>query len=951
MSDIFLKIVNMSISAGWIVLAVLLLRLLLTKAPKWINCILWGIVGLRLIMPFSLESVFSLIPSTETISKAPESPRPYFESGITIVDNQVNDYLRGTYFEGVSRKMGNFVDVTSVLGIIWFVGIIALLLYTVISYVRLKKKIGTAVLYKDNIFQSESVISPFVLGIIKPKIYLPFNMSDSDMENVVAHEQAHIKRKDHLWKPLGFLLLTIHWFNPLMWIGYIMLCKDIELACDEKVVKNLDTEQRADYSQALLSCSVNRRMIAACPLAFGEVGVKSRIKTVLNYKKPAFWIIIIAIIASIVAAVCFLTNPTKDAEIFTMTDGYTSHDQVDISATELVVGDKTGHIVVKWDNQTNKTLSYGSEFHVYKKVLGMKFECRNSNDGWDALLYEMDGTDGERTILLNGIEIKSKGEYVLEFDFNVSDDDKDYTAYIEFVGENESNDIQSVENQEKITWTYRPMTSFTANYAKAFFFDFDYTHVEATCTDGEMWSLEVEGQPRDTTMQFEKGKNVYWTPSEAVIEKLPKKSEVTLTIFNNKTQLYKCTVIFECVSRDLGSAVFEIYFKDSDGLSMIESGDGIHIFESSSISNVGGVDAMNGSNSYLPRLHVSYGDLKVRAWTGTASWTFTNENGMAQSINADSSHPLEMVEYIKPWAINIPNRKGNPILELDFDVVPDSIKSNGWFFTEKGKTKSFDPTVEGMTIVLSDSAEPCLYEVVATWDSSKEHFGTVHYAFYVSSNSILAMSVKEIVDRTVTEGISTDDAEQPFFIDEDYIYSFPSMRSEYVIVTFDNGDKMTVQHALLQGLLSISILDKWDIKYNKKEYNGELELDENGNIVWVSSYPQDLYRSPSDHLQTLFEETPIEQQQEKYDNEEFVITKMHYVNKDKKWCANGHTYLFRLEITGRMNNSEKNTTYIVLSNNRNITFEQTWKASGLSSLSTDYFKPEEAVIVGHKLFS
>lgn len=922
MSDIFLKIVNMSISAGWIVLAVLLLRLLLTKAPKWINCILWGIVGLRLVMPFSLESVFSLIPSTETISKVPESPRPYFESGITIVDNQVNDYLRGTYFEGVSRPMGNFIDITSVLGIIWFVGIIALLLYTVISYVRLKKKIGTAVLYKDNIFQSESVISPFVLGIIKPKIYLPFNMSDSDMENVVAHEQAHIKRKDHLWKPLGFLLLTIHWFNPLMWVGYIMLCKDIELACDEKVVKNLDTEQRADYSQALLSCSVNRRMIAACPLAFGEVGVKSRIKTVLNYKKPAFWIIIIAIIASIVAAVCFLTNPTKDAEIFTMTDGYTSHDQVDISATELMVGDKTGHIVVKWNNQTNKTLSYGSEFHVYRKVLGMKFECRNSNDGWDDLLYEMDGTDGERTISLNGIEIKSKGEYVLEFDFNVSGDDKDYTAYIEFVGKDESDDIQSVENQEKITWSYRPMLSFTGHYAKAFSFDFDYTHVEATCTEGEMWNLDVEGQPRDTTMRFEKGKHVYWTPSDE-IEKISPKSEVILTVFNDKNQLHKCTVIFECVSRDLSGAEFEIYLKDSDGLGMIESGDGIHIFESSSISNVGGVDAINGSNSYLPRLHVSYGDLKVRAWTGTASWTFTNENGMAQSINADSSHPLEMVEYINPWAINIPNRKGNPILELDFQVVPDSIKSNGWFFTENGKTKSFDPTVEGMTIVLNDSSEPCLYEVVATWDSSKEYFGTIHYAFYVSSNSIYVMSVKEIVDRTVTEGIATDDAEQPFYIDEDYIYSFPSMRSEYVIVTFDNGDKMTVQHALSQGLLSISILDKWDIKYNKKEYNGELELDENGSIVWVSSYPQDLYHSSSDHLQTLFEETPIEQQQEKYDNEEFVITKMHYVNKDKKWCANGHTYLFRLEITGRKNNSEKNTTYIVLSNNRNITFEQT----------------------------
>lgn len=409
MSDIFLKIVNMSISAGWIILAIILLRILLKKAPKWINCILWSIVGLRLVMPFSLESVFSLIPSTETISKAPDSPRPYFESGLNIVDNQVNDYLRGNYFEGVSRPMGNFIDVTTVLGIIWIVGIIALLVYTVISYVRLRKKIGTAVLYKDNIFQSESVISPFVLGIIKPRIYLPFNMTDSDMENVIAHEQAHIKRKDHLWKPLGFLLLTIHWFNPLMWVGYILLCKDIELACDEKVVKKLDTEQRADYSQALLSCSVNRRMIAACPLAFGEVGVKSRIKTVLNYKKPAFWLIIVAIIASIIAAVCFLTNPTKDAEIFTMTDGYTTHDKIDIEATELMVGDKTGHIVVRWNNQSNKAISYGAEFHVYRKVLGMKFECRNRNDRWNDILYEMDGTEDERTISLNGILIVFKG--------------------------------------------------------------------------------------------------------------------------------------------------------------------------------------------------------------------------------------------------------------------------------------------------------------------------------------------------------------------------------------------------------------------------------------------------------------------------------------------------------------------------------------------------------------
>lgn len=309
MSGLFLSIINMSISASWIVLTVLLLRILLKKAPKWIMVLLWGIVAIRLICPFSIESAISLIPSAETITKAPNAPRPHFESGVTIIDNQVNDYLGGNYFEGVTRPTGYFVDITTILAIVWLVGILVLLLYTIISYFRLKNKISTAIILRDNIFQSENVVSPFVLGIIKPKIYLPFNMDDQDMEHVIAHEQAHIHRKDHLWKPFGFLVLTLHWFNPLMWLGYVLLCRDIELACDEKVVKEFNNEQKADYSQALLTCSVKRRVISACPLAFGEVGVKNRVKSVLSYKKPSFWIIVVAVIASIVVAVCFLTSP------------------------------------------------------------------------------------------------------------------------------------------------------------------------------------------------------------------------------------------------------------------------------------------------------------------------------------------------------------------------------------------------------------------------------------------------------------------------------------------------------------------------------------------------------------------------------------------------------------------------------------------------------------------
>ena len=310
MNELFLKIINMSISASWLVLVVLILRFVLKKAPKWVNILLWGIVAIRLICPFSFESALSLIPSAETFpEKVISGPSFDVQTGITPVDNRINDYLGDRYFEGVTVPANNGNNIMTILTIVWTIGILLLVAYTVISYWRLRRKVDTAVRYKDNIFQSENVKSPFVLGIIKPRIYLPFNMNGQHLEHVVAHEQAHIHRKDHWWKPFGFLLLTIHWFNPLVWLAYVLLCRDIELACDERVIKELGNEQRADYTQALVACSVNRRMIAACPLAFGEVGVKDRVKSVMNYKKPAFWGVVLAVIVCVFVAVCFLTNP------------------------------------------------------------------------------------------------------------------------------------------------------------------------------------------------------------------------------------------------------------------------------------------------------------------------------------------------------------------------------------------------------------------------------------------------------------------------------------------------------------------------------------------------------------------------------------------------------------------------------------------------------------------
>ena len=283
-------------------------------------------------------------------------------------------------------------------------------LYTAISYWRLRRKVDTAVRYKDNIFQSENVSFPFVLGIIKPRIYLPFKMNGQYLEYVVAHEQAHICRKDHWWKPLGFLLLMIHWFNPLMWLAYVLLCRDIELACDEKVIKELGNEQRGDYTQALVACSVNRRMIAACPLAFGEVSVKERVKSVMNYKKPAFWVIIISVIVCVGVAVCFLTNPKQDSytlrivvpagsqEKFVYTDEEVSTIR---NSIKIWSGDGLGdtEVILSPVNKTTET-RYTATYLTH----GMPVEFDAEKDTWFKIGVNMQNSTNEDIIVYVEVE-------------------------------------------------------------------------------------------------------------------------------------------------------------------------------------------------------------------------------------------------------------------------------------------------------------------------------------------------------------------------------------------------------------------------------------------------------------------------------------------------------------------------------------------------------------------
>ena len=359
LDSLFIHLLNMSITAGWLVLAVVLLRLVFHRAPKWIHCLLWVLVAVRLICPFSVESVLSLLPSAETVPVEDFLyETPSIHSGVPAVDDAVNPVLSDNFAPQPGNSVNPMQVVAILSGYVWLLGVVLMAVYMLITTLRLKWRVRESVRLQRNVYQCDRIATPFILGVIRPRIYLPTTLSQGDVLSVVAHEQAHIKRRDHWWKPLGFLLLAVYWFNPLLWLGYVLLCRDIEAACDQRVIRDMDVTQRKAYSDTLLACSAPRHLITACPLAFGETGVKSRVKAVLNYKKPAFWLVIAAVVAVAVAAVCLLTNPKA-----------TVSDELDAFLTQVILeenaGEHTGaaypteaHTVFGMEEKDGKTVVY-----------------------------------------------------------------------------------------------------------------------------------------------------------------------------------------------------------------------------------------------------------------------------------------------------------------------------------------------------------------------------------------------------------------------------------------------------------------------------------------------------------------------------------------------------------------------------------------------------------------
>lgn len=314
MAEIFQKALNMSIAAGWLILAVIALRLLLRRAPKRFRLLLWAVVGLRLALPWSIESALSLIPSAQTLPEGIMLERaPVLDTGISALNGAINPGFTAAFTPELGASANPLQVLLPIAAAFWMLGAAAMLLWALVSWLRLRKRVREAVRLEGNVYECE-IASPFVLGLFRPRIYLPFSLENGERELVLAHERAHITAGDHIIKPLGWLLLAAHWYNPLVWLAYALFCRDIELACDERVVRGLSLSDRADYSQAFLDLSRPRGGVRACPLAFGESSVKGRVKSVLSYKKPAFWLVLLAVVVCVGAAVCFLTDPKEEAE-------------------------------------------------------------------------------------------------------------------------------------------------------------------------------------------------------------------------------------------------------------------------------------------------------------------------------------------------------------------------------------------------------------------------------------------------------------------------------------------------------------------------------------------------------------------------------------------------------------------------------------------------------------
>ena len=750
MSELFLKIFNMSVSASWIVLAVLLLRFLLKKAPKWTCVLLWGVVAVRLICPFTVESVMSLIPSAETVSPQALVEEPAINTGVAFLNNALNPVIYDTAVSVAPEKSINILQLfVLVFSKIWVIGIGAMLLYTVASYLRLKRKVGTAVLLQDNVFQSENVISPFVLGMIKPRIYLPFAISEAAATHVIAHEIAHIRRGDHLWKPLGFLILTLHWFNPLVWIGYVLLCRDIELACDEKVIKEMNADEKADYSQALLTCSVNRRLIAACPLAFGEVGVKARVRSVLHYKKPAFWIVVAALLACIAVALCFLTNPktTLDDDLSLFVDMQIVEHNADKTDAEGIFS-AVHHKVLGIERSLNQTT-------VYLWAMYQEYSCENG------VIKEESGA--RSPVVITAKREGKHGHYQLVEYWQP----RDGAYYVEDIREKFPWYLQSkaLDSQRYV----REQEEFCRKAAEECFADSiaqvggaDAPAVQGEYVDGHPFVFVEVLEIYENSLRAKVIKDSKWIKkgTECVVSTKIINKEVPLPKFEVGNSF---AIVFD-------GAVQETYPVQINTVYAIYHATNLYPGSTFPFDSESPVVSTLPVLTEAPAMVVVSNEQSVVAMPGASTWVYTKENGEIVTVCSDPVHPetakkmmpcidlrptyLSSVDPLSAYLVFQAKETGPAV-----PVPPDELhilccEEDVWGKAEV-QTEEIELNVVEGNLFFRLKEGNYVYEVRAEWKNDKNHSGSVVYTFRTAKSDMIRYpivdskrGVKERIEQT-----------------------------------------------------------------------------------------------------------------------------------------------------------------------------------------------------------
>ena len=801
MTELFLDIVNMSISAGWLVLAVLALRLILKKAPKWVNVLLWGIVAVRLICPFSIESALSLIPSTETIS--PEIMMdwtPEISTGIEQLDQVVNPVISTSFAPNPGTSANPLQILIPVAANLWLLGVLILLTYTAISYLSLRLKLRTAVILRDNIFQCETVSSPFVLGILKPKIYLPYSMDGNNLDHVMAHEQAHIKRKDHWWKPLGFLLLTVYWFNPLMWVAYILLCRDIELACDEKVIAELGNEQRADYTQALVACAVNRRMIAACPLAFGEVGVKDRVKSIMNYRKPTFWIIGVSVLVCVVVAVCFLTNPEKYGEPDLSLLNYKNAvnlviDQDEVMAIYCPTSDESG-------SQIQIGAADGNELAKYLNQWSWK-ECKAPKDTLSSPGSVEFVIDDEYRITVYQKKSGALRQYaVVKLQEDVryySIDRNDYADAVALV----HSPAKSVDGEiAGKTYVYEN-EGILGSFAITLYEDGSFTYFEGLASsyigngswmqEGDNITMTDDGEGSYGLVNHFKfvGENLVFVEQNS--------SNFVYVKVKDGERFYRTGEAFKSngviINSDISvSSLYANVLEIHDGYFIVEPVEGSWELRSASKIEV---PMKNMEPSHEPQV----GDILEIEYDGQLQETY----------------PARIIEV---YGIRVISERPYVTEALTLNEVAELVKQQHTV-SFVGMTREAvhgywgKPDYEAIGFFGDIYHVPDTFEsIVFRYDESEIVTAVeIEYRNEVPGD---ALFIVEIRDREKEEHLDCAEAEELFFEDDEYEYYFNVIKSHYVIVTYNNANSEDIITALNSGRATIADLDEFDIEYTQK---------------------------------------------------------------------------------------------------------------------------------------